>query len=221
MDAVAEPEATEAEAVQTERSDTQKDAPAISQLEREWIDELQAAQRHADKLDFVRQNAESEAKRAKKNHEAAVDALQEIIRRGPSSQLPLDFKDGAQPDQTDEERYHAKLMAAPITEALKLTDKQIEKLEAAGVETVGDFENLRAGKHPDYPGGLMDLPRVGQTTVDNWEDEILEWFDQKQMERDGEQELAEHDAAEPLVHQIGEAFEKAGIMDKVHRNVKV
>ena len=208
MDAVAEPEVAEAEAVQSEQSDTQKDTSAISQIERQWIDELQAAQRHADKLDFVRQNAESEAKRAKKNHEAAVDALQEIIRRGPSSQLPLDFKDGA-PEQTDEDRYHAKLLLTPITEALQLTAKQLEKLEEAGVKTVGDFESLRAGKLKDYPGGLSDLPRVGETTIDKWEDEILEWFDAKQTERDNSED-AEEDTT--LADGVEAKFRSAGLM---------
>lgn len=167
-DVVAE-ESAEDEATQTE--------PTASTLEHEFIAEMRAAQEHCDQLDLIRSAAEASAKRAKKNHEAAVDALQELIRRGPSAQLPLDFKDSAQPEQTDQEKHHAYLMSCPIIDAIDLTDKQEEKLADAGVKTVGDFEKLRAGQMKDYPRGLLDLSRVGEATIDKWEEELLQWFD--------------------------------------------
>lgn len=185
--ATAEPEVDEAtEQQQEEATDSTPAAPTASELEHEWTLEIRAAQEKCDKLDLVRAAAESDAKRAKKNHEAAVDSLQELIRRGPSAQLPLDFKDKSQPEQTDEEKRHAYLMTRPIIDALDLTDKQEEKLADAGVKTVGDFEKLRAGEMPDYPGGLKDLPRVGEATIDKWEDELMNWLEAESYELEGD-----------------------------------
>lgn len=112
-------------------------------------------------------------KEAKKMFDGAVAALRNTIHRDPlyvppvveDPQLKLEFEQG----------YDKRLDAA-IEEALELTQKQIEKLDEAGVKTVGDFEKLRGGQMKDYPGGLSDLPRVGQATIDKWEDEIVEFL---------------------------------------------
>lgn len=64
----------------------------------------------------------------------------------------------------------------PISDVLELTDKQFEKLEDAGVRTVGQFEHLRSGQKPDYPDGLRSLKGVGEKTVDAWEDQMVEWL---------------------------------------------
>lgn len=85
---------------------------------------------------------------------------------------------------SDLERTHWELFSdedgdwrsVPIGEAISLTEKQVETLSEAGVVTVEDFENLRAGSHKDYPGGLRDLPRIGDATVDKWETEIVGWM---------------------------------------------
>jgi hypothetical protein len=117
--------------------------------------------------------AQYDLKDAKKEYEGAVLHLRRLISRDPlyvppvqaDPQLELDF-DAA---------YDARLQT-PICDAIELSEKQWEKLEAAGVKTVGDFEKLRGGQMPDYPGGLSDLDRVGQATIDKWEDQIVEFL---------------------------------------------
>lgn len=66
--------------------------------------------------------------------------------------------------------------ADAIGSVLELTDKQAEKLEEAGINTVGQFEHLRTGQMDGYPDGLRSLKGVGQKTVDAWEDQMVEWL---------------------------------------------
>ena len=76
-----------------------------------------------------------------------------------------------------------------IEDAIELTEKQLEKLVDAGVSTVDQFENLRAGQNPDYPRGLIDLPGVGETLITKWEDAIIDWMTQNQVtDTDAEEE---------------------------------
>lgn len=110
---------------------------------------------------------------AKKQFDGAVSQLRTLIGRDPlyvppavaDPQLKLDF-----------EAAYDERLKAPISEAIQLTEKQIEKLIEAGVKTVGEFEKLRGGQMKDYPNGLADLERVGQSTIDKWEQQILEWL---------------------------------------------
>lgn len=123
--------------------------------------------------------AQYDLKDAKKQYEGAVLHLRRLISRDPlyvpqvqaaDPQMELDF-DAA---------YDARLQT-PIGEAIELTPKQAEKLEAAGVKTVGDFEQLRGGQMKDFPNGLSDLDRVGQATIDKWEDQIVEFLKVNQV----------------------------------------
>lgn len=117
--------------------------------------------------------AQYDLKDSKKQYEGAVLHLRRLISRDPlyvppvqaDPQMKLDF----------DADYDARLQT-PIGEAIELTEKQAEKLEAAGVKTVGDFEKLRGGQMKDYPNGLSDLDRVGQATIDKWEDQIVEFL---------------------------------------------
>ncbi len=95
-----------------------------------------------------------------------------VIKRGPSEQQELDFEDSE--NEEDEDDWKTVL----ITDALKLTEKQIDKLFSVGVETVGDFEVLRAGTK-DHPRGLIDVKGVGASTIDRWKEELLDWFDRR------------------------------------------
>jgi hypothetical protein len=80
----------------------------------------------------------------------------------------------------------------PISDAIKLTDKQFEKLEEVGVRTVGQFETLRSGQLDGYPDGLTSLKGVGKNTVDKWEDQMVEWLsaNAREPQEDGVSENA-------------------------------
>lgn len=108
--------------------------------------------------------AKAEAAEAKASFDAALAALQRAADDDDSQlELPL--------GEPEAEAWRD----TPIGDAIKLTDKQIENLAEAGIATVGDFEDVRAGKNSDYQR-LTDIPRVGQATADKWEDEILDWL---------------------------------------------
>lgn len=141
-----------------------QDAAEMSALERKHYERIQDLEKHCETLeeDFEEKNAA--AKLAKKLLESAVEQLRAVIRKGPDTQGELPF------DEVDSEWEQT-----PIGEALDLTDKQLEKLEDAGVKTVGEFERLRAGT-VEYPNGLRDIKGVGEALIDKWEEQILDFL---------------------------------------------
>lgn len=143
---------------------------AMGDLERQHYDEIRRLETVCDRLETKYEVDKANAAASKKQWEKAVQKLRTCIRRGPNPQAELPFV----------EDWRTK----PIGEAVELTDKQAELLDSAGVATVEDFENLRAGKHKDYPGGLIDLPRVGQATIDKWESQIVDWMTANAQEAD-------------------------------------
>ena len=46
----------------------------------------------------------------------------------------------------------------------------LEKLEGAGVTTIGELEDLRGG------AGLTSIGGIGQATADKIEEQVLEWL---------------------------------------------
>ena len=70
----------------------------------------------------------------------------------------------------------------PVTEVLKLTEKQIEKLEEAGIKTIGRLEDVRGGQDPDYPRGLRSIKGFGEKTIDALENDIVDWLSKNARE---------------------------------------
>lgn len=161
----------EQEQESTKEAESEQALPDVDQAaeaEKVWVQRIREAQEKADQLDAIRALAEGDAKRAKKNHEAAVDALQELIRRGPTTQMNLPFKDDADlsPEQKRERAWHEMLGGALIQDAIALKPKQLERLQEAGVKTMLDMENLRAGKMQDYPRGLLSIKGFGEEPLE-------------------------------------------------------
>lgn len=123
-------------------------------------------------FEYERQKAITAA--AKKQHEGLQARLNRMIADGanPQRELPFSSDEDSAEDWKD----------VPISDVLELTDKQFEKLEDAGVRTVGQFEHLRSGQKPDYPDGLRSLKGVGEKTVDAWEDQMVEWLSENARE---------------------------------------
>lgn len=80
----------------------------------------------------------------------------------------------------------------PIGEAVKLTDKQIEKLAEADITTVGDLEDVRAGKNRDYQE-LTDIPGVGKALAEKLEEAVMDFVAQASMESNDQDEEDEDD----------------------------
>lgn len=184
-----------------------KDAPTVAELREKWTQDIIAAQERADKLDLVRAAAEASAKSAKKSHEAAVDALQDLIRRGPSTQLDLPFQESPDmtPEQKREHAWNQMLASAQIEDAITFKPKQLERLKEAGVKTMLDMENLRGGKLPDYPRGLLSVKGFGEAAVDQIEAAIMEWIETNEP-------IEEQPDETSLADEVADRFEKEGLL---------
>lgn len=135
----------------------------LSDRERKHFEEIRELEAKCDRLEGEFETAKAEASVAKKRLEEAILTLRSTIRRGPDAQLQL-------PLGEDDWK------TTPIGEALQLTEKDAELLQGAGVDTVRDFEEIRAGENPFYPVGLTDILGVGQAKAEKWENEILDWI---------------------------------------------
>lgn len=112
--------------------------------------------------------AKAEASSAKRYWEQLQAKLSSLIAQGANPQPELPFPEETAPTED--------WKSVAIGSVLDLTDKQAEKLEEAGIKTVGQFEHLRSGQMDGYPDGLRSLKGVGQKTVDAWEDQMVEWL---------------------------------------------
>lgn len=148
------------------------DEKPLSQLEREYLDDIGELNGICGEAELVMISTKREAKDAKDYYDEVVTRLRARISKGVSNQPNLPgFED---PKEDDAWRD------APIRNAIKLTDKQYEKLLDNDIETAGDFEHIRGGNDKDYPRGLHSIKGVGQATVDKWEQEMLDWLAKNQ-----------------------------------------
>lgn len=145
------------------------ETPEITERDRRFCQQVRELERKCEVMEAEYEVAKAQASVLKKRLDEAVALLRSTIRRGPDSQQELQFASEGWGE-------------TPIEEALTLSPKQMEILREADIATVDDFEALRAGRIKGYPRGLLDLPRVGQATVDKWEDDILDWIGRKEQE---------------------------------------
>lgn len=102
---------------------------------------------------------------AKKTVDEISKRLSYLIARGPEKQHKLPFEDSTKGEVL-------KWREASVAESLGLTTSILEKLGSAGVTTIGELEDLRAGS------GLRSIKGIGQATVDKIEAQVLEWLDE-------------------------------------------
>jgi hypothetical protein len=164
--ATAEPEAGEVIDAEFEIVPDESDT-LMSELEREHYDEILRLNRDVKLKQMKYDIAKGEAKARKEDLECASLELSNLIADGPRKPDPQKELPFSEPQDWE---------TAPITEALKLTAKQREKLEEIGIKTVGQFEFLRAGRDPVYPDGLQSVKGFGAATVDAFENDIVEWL---------------------------------------------
>lgn len=158
----------------------------LADLEKQHYARIKNLEKAADIAEVEHVRLKEEAKAAKKAWELAVAKLRGCIRKGAQGyfdfgKAPEKKADAPKGDQAKQEaEVDSSWEGVPIEEAIKLTKAQHEKLREHGVRTVLDFEKLRGGQIKDYPGGLRDLPRVGEATIDKWEDDIVNWLAENQ-----------------------------------------
>jgi hypothetical protein len=141
----------------------------MSERESKHYREIRSLESTCDRLEGEFEAAKASATAAKSMWTEAVSRLRESIRRGPDPQMALPLADD--------------FMQTEIGEALTLTDRQAELLDAEGIFTVGDFEELRSGRYTDFPGGVQDLPGIGRAVAEKWEDQILDWIGRQEQAR--------------------------------------
>ena len=181
-DAHAELSSQEPETAEAEDSAEEFDA-IMDELKREHYEDILRLNRNVKLSQMKYDIAKGEAKARKEELECLSLELSNLIADGPQKPDPqkeLPFSDST------ESGDHPNWELTPITEALKLTAKQREKLEEIGIKTVGQFEFLRAGRDPLYPDGLRSVKGFGAATVDAFENDIVEWLGKNSREVEGD-----------------------------------
>ena len=140
------------------------------------------------------------AKAAKSHLEELQADLSALICRGPEipdpqKKLPFPDEEGgtvADSESADSaggadgssEEADTDWQLTKLIGVLTLTPKQAERLEDAGIWTVGQFEHVRSGRNRDFPDGLRSIKGVGEKTVDKWENDIVEWLAKNAREQE-------------------------------------
>lgn len=154
----------------------------LNEFEREHYEEILRLNRDVKFAQMKYDIAKGEAKAKKEELECLSLELSNLIADGPrkpdpQQELPFDAAESGDFRNWD---------LVPITEALKLTTKQREKLEEIGIKTVGQFEFLRAGNDPVYPDGLRSVRGFGAATVYAFENDIVNWLAANAREKGSE-----------------------------------
>ena len=166
-------------------AESEADADSIlDELKREHYEDILRLNRNVKLSQRKYDIAKGEAKARKEELECLSLELSNLIADGPQKPDPqkeLPFSDST------ESGDHPNWELTPITEALRLTAKQREKLEEIGIKTVGQFEFLRAGRDPLYPDGLRSVKGFGAATVDAFENDIVDWLAANAREVEGDE----------------------------------
>jgi len=135
--------------------------------ERAYLDRLAELSREADRLELELAFSSENTKQLRQQHAEKIEEIRAITRAGADNYY---------------EEYQAKAewRLIPIGEAIpsiyngeKLTKAGEFLIHELGLTTFGQFEDLRAGKHSEYPKGLIDVPGVGVSTMTKWEDDAI------------------------------------------------
>lgn len=151
-------------------AESASDAGEMTAIEWEHYDEICELNKQVRVAEGEYLVAKAQAKAAKEELESLQSQLSFVIARGPEKPDPqqsLPFPEDAQENAWRD---------VPITDAIKISGKQFEKLEDAGARTMGQLEALRAGKFPTHPDGLRSIKGFGDKAIDAIEDQIVDWL---------------------------------------------
>lgn len=159
----------------------EKTPQEMSDLKQKHYDAICSLNLKVQQARVVYEDVKAEAASEKRRYESLQEQLNSLISQGANPQRELAF-----PEHAAEELKPEAWKDVPISEVIVLTPKQIEKLEAAGVKTMGQFEHLRSGQMDGFPDGLKSVKGVGQKTVDEWEEQALKWLFENNREPEKE-----------------------------------
>jgi hypothetical protein len=146
------------------------DDSTLVDRERTHYLQIRSLETTCDRLEGEYEAAKSSAAAAKSLWTEAVARLRECIRRGPDQQLPLPMGDGAAAAAGD-------FMKTDVMDAFPtLTGTQIELLDDAGIRTVQQLEDRRAG------AGLRSIKGIGEAKAYALEDMLLDFIAKHRME---------------------------------------
>lgn len=137
----------------------------MSEIEKQHYEAIKEKSAEVARLLLEWTQLRGDASEAKKEYDQTVAELTHLINRGPDYQRKLEF------DDTEDGETLA-WREEPIASNLGLSAKVLEKLEEAGIETIGQLEDRRAGD------GLTSITGIGQATADKIEQQILDWLDE-------------------------------------------
>lgn len=182
-----------ADAANIANGEPPKQAPvaSLSEAQLEHYEAILKKQREVAAAQLDYDITKEQAAGKKKLLELVSNDLSCLIADGPQKpdpqkKLPFDSASTESGPADEPGEPSVEWQKTPITEILTLTDKQRDKLEEAGIWTIGQFEHVRGGRHADYPDGLRSIKGVGEKTVDKWEDEVVEWLGKHAREPEGE-----------------------------------
>jgi hypothetical protein len=142
-------------------------AQDVPQHFREHYDAIREKEQNVRQLEKDYFDAKRHAKNAKEDFEAADLELRNLIADGLDPQTKLLF-----PAETEQEVDPDAWRGAQLNE-LFLPEKIFEKLSSAGIETIGQLEDLRA----QVADGKADWPKgIGPSKVTAIEDSVLSWL---------------------------------------------
>jgi hypothetical protein len=147
----------------------------MDELQREHYEEILRLNRDVKLAQMRYDIAKGEAKAKKEELECLSLELSNLIADGPRKPDPQKELPFSEPQDWE---------GVAITDALKLTGKQREKLEELGIKTVGQFEFIRAGRDPQYPDGIRSIKGFGNATVDAMENDIVNWLQVNAREKE-------------------------------------
>lgn len=167
---------------QTAEAQEEVSQPELSDLKQKHYDAICSLNLKVQQARIVYEDVKAEAASEKRRYESLQEQLNSLISQGANPQRELAF-----PEHAAEEPKPEAWKDVPISEVIVLTPKQIEKLESAGVKTMGQFEHLRSGQMDGYPDGLRSVKGVGEKTVDEWEEQALKWLfvNNREPEKEG------------------------------------
>jgi hypothetical protein len=146
--------------------------PTLAERERQHYQEIQHLEKECERLEADFKDKKATASASKSAWESAVSVLRATIRRGPDPQLGLQFGDKGETPADD-------FMREDVMDALPgLTGKQVDALEDAGVRTIGELEQLRAG------AGLRSIKGFGPAIADKIEDMLLDFLAEQRRKAD-------------------------------------
>lgn len=165
----------------TETIDEEVEPVVMSVIEKEHYERIIELNKDVYQASYDHDIKKSKAKSAKEHLESLQAELSNLISEGPKK-----------PDPQQELPFgNDDWKTVPVSDVLTLSEKQMDKLDAAGALTVGEFERLRAGQNPDYPNGLLSVKGFGQATIDKLEEEMLNWLAKNAREPDSENDNTE------------------------------